>query len=401
MSNIKHGVTRAAKLIFGILVMGCFISCQSNLIKVPDSPYAMSHDSFTLDTIAAGFTIPYGIAIVEENEFFITDRVGAMFHFKDGDQKEITGMPDVVTFGIPGLRAILHGGLMDISIHPNYATNSWVYISYLDSDGLAKVARFKIQDNTATQYETIFATRHTNYTGNGMRIVWEDDTHFFLNVGNSNFSTSTNPVLNAQDLMDDAGKIHRLLEDGSVPPDNPVFDGFTAPTTIWSYGHRDVQGLYLDRSSNTLFGVEHGPKGGDEFNIIEKGKNYGWPIFSNGINYDGAQVSTISKDSAATFTVFPEHFWTIPTYDGGQAIAPACLLKVEGSNIKDWNDHFVFGSLAYRRLMKYNRATRETYGLEIEGRVRTIKQLPSGDIIALIERNDLNQSNGLIVKIKK
>ncbi|NJB72082.1 glucose/arabinose dehydrogenase [Saonia flava] len=391
---------KSIKLLFAFLLVGCLISCQSNIVKVPDSPYPISNDSFTMDTIAQGFTIPYGIAIVEDNEYFITDRIGKMFHFKNGTKTEITGMPQVVTFGISELRAILHGGLMDVSIHPNYPTNSWIYISYLDSDGLAKVSRLKIQNNAATQLETIFQTRKTNYTGNGMRIIWEDDTHFFLNVGNSNFSTSTNPVLNAQDLNDDAGKIHRLMEDGSIPSDNPIFEGFTSPTTIWSYGHRDVQGLYYEKTTHTLFGVEHGPKGGDELNIIEKGKNYGWPLFSYGINYDGATVSTISKDSAAVFTVLPEHYWTVPTHDGGQAVAPACLLKVNGSTISDWNDYFLFGSLAYRRLMKYNRETNETYGLDIEGRVRTLKQLPSGDILALIERNNLNQANGQIVRIK-
>ena len=381
-----------------ILSVSCLISC--NDISVPDSPYPLSTDSFTVTTIAEGFTIPYGIAIIEENEYFITDRIGKMFHFKDGQQTEITGMPEVVTFGTPGIPAIMHGGLMDISIHPNYSSNKWIYISYLASDGFAKVSRLKVKENTATQFETIFTTRQQNYTGNGMRIVWEDDIHFFLNIGNSNFSTSTNPVLNAQDLNDDAGKIHRVMEDGKVPSDNPIFESFSSPTTIWSYGHRDVQGLYFEKATNTLFGVEHGPKGGDELNIIEKGKNYGWPLFSYGINYDGAWVSTISEDSAATFTAFPEHYWTVPTNDGGQALAPACLLKINGSSISDWNDYFLFGSLAYRRLMKYNRDTHETYGLNIEGRVRTIKQLPSGDIIALIERNKLNQSNGKIVIIK-
>ncbi|MFK7922431.1 MAG: PQQ-dependent sugar dehydrogenase [Bacteroidia bacterium] len=389
------------KPLFAILSFGCLISCNNNIIGVPDSPYPISNDSFSVDTIARGFTIPYGIAIIEENEYFITDRVGKMFHFKDGNQTEISGMPEVVTFGTPGLAAIMHGGLMEVSLHPSYSINSWVYISYLDSDGLAKVSRFKIQNDAATQFETIFTTRSQNYTGNGMRIVWEDSAHFFLAVGNSDWSTSTNPVLNAQDLNEDAGKIHRLMEDGSIPPDNPIFEGFTSPSTIWSYGHRDVQGLYLDKKTNTFFGIEHGPKGGDEFNIIEKGKNYGWPFFSYGINYDGALASTISEDSAALFTVFPEHYWTVPTYDGGQAVAPACLLKVNGSNISEWNDYFVFGSLAFRRLMKYNRKTDETFGLNIEGRVRTIKQLPSGDIIALIERNDLNQSNGMIIRISK
>jgi len=389
----------SSKIQIVLLSLVYLFSCQSSSIEVPDSPYPMSNDSFSIDTIAQGFTIPYGIAIVDENEYFITDRIGKMFHYKDGNLIEISGMPKVVTFGTPGIPAILHGGLMDISLHPNSSTNSWIYLSYLDSDGLAKVSRCKISNNTASPFETIFATRKTNYTGNGMRIVWEDDTHFFLNIGNSDFSTYMYPVLFAQDLHDDAGKIHRLKDDGSVPADNPIFDGFASPSTIWSYGHRDVQGLYFDKSTHTLFGVEHGPKGGDEFNIIEKGKNYGWPLFSYGINYDGLLASTISEDSAATFTVFPEHYWTVPTYDGGQAIAPACLLKVDNSNIAAWNDHFVFGSLAFRRLMKYNRKTKETFGLNIEGRVRTIKQLPSGDMIALIERNDLTKSNGMVVKI--
>jgi len=389
------------RILFAILSFGCLISCNSNIIGVPNSPYPISNDAFTLDTIAQNFTIPYGIAIVEENEYFITDRVGKMFHFKDGNQTEISGMPEVVTFGTPGLRAIMHGGLMDVSIHPNYSTNSWIYISYLATDGLAKVARLKIQNNAATEFQIIFKTRSQSYTGNGMRIVWEDSSHFFLNIGNSDFSTVANPVMNAQNLNDDAGKIHRLMEDGSIPAENPILDSLTSPTTIWSYGHRDVQGLYFEKSTNTLFGVEHGPKGGDEFNIIEKGKNYGWPLFTHGINYDGAWVSIISEDSAATFTVFPEHYWTVPTNDGGQAVAPACLLKVDESNISDWNGHFVFGSLAYRRLMKYNRETDKTFGLNIEGRIRTIKQLPSGDIIALIERNHLKKSNGMIVRISK
>lgn len=391
---------KSIKTLFIVLSFGCLISCNSNVIGVPDSPYPISNDSFSLDTIADGFTIPYGIAIVEDNEYFITDRVGKMFHFKDGNQTEISGTPEVVTFGTPGIPAIMHGGLMDVSIHPNYATNSWVYISYLGTDGLAKVSRLKVQDNKANQLETIFKTKNQNYTGNGMRIVWEDSTHFFLNIGNSDWSTSTNPALYAQDINDDAGKIHRLMEDGSIPADNPIFEKFTSPTTIWSYGHRDVQGLYLEDSTNILFGIEHGPQGGDELNIIKKGKNYGWPLFSYGINYDGAQASVISKDSAATFTVLPEHYWTVPTDYGGQAVAPACLLKVSGSSVSDWNGYFLFGSLAFRRLMKYNRETGETFGLNIEGRVRTIKQLPSGDIIALIERNDLTLSNGMVVRIK-
>ncbi|MEZ4961930.1 MAG: PQQ-dependent sugar dehydrogenase [Saprospiraceae bacterium] len=389
--------TTPERFFFVCLLFSLSISC--NKIIVPDSPYPISNDKFTIETIAEGFTIPYGIAIVNDNEYYITDRIGKLFHYIDSTLIEIGGMPEVVTFGTPGLRAIMHGGLMDISLHPNYEANSWIYATYLPTDGFARISRFKVAHHKAVQFEDIFKTKTQNYYGNGMRIVWEDSTHFFLNIGCSNFSTYNNPVLLAQDLKEDAGKIHRLNDDGSVPSDNPVFPGMESPSTIWSYGHRDVQGLYFDASSNTLFGAEHGPKGGDEFNIIEKGKNYGWPLFSNGINYDGVGVSMISRDSAAAITVMPEHYWTVPTDDGGQAIAPACLLKVEKSNIPDWNGYFLVGSLAFRRLMKYNRDADETYGLNIEGRVRTIKQLPGGDIIALIERNNLRKSNGKIIRI--
>lgn len=388
------------QILFTILSLGCLISCNSNIVEVPASPYPISNDSFSLDTIAEGFTIPYGIAIVEDDEYFITDRVGKMFHFKDGVLTEIGGVPKVATYGTPGIAAIMHGGLMDISLHPNYSTNAWIYLAHLNPNGVAMVSRLKIQRDSAILSEAIFTARAPDYTGNGMRIVWQDSTHFFLNIGNSNWSWSNAPVLYAQDFNHDAGKIHRLMEDGSIPSDNPILAGLESPTTIWSYGHRDVQGLHLDGSTSTLFGIEHGPQGGDEFNIIEKGKNYGWPLFSYGINYDGAQASVISKDSAATFTVLPEHYWTVPTSYGGQALAPACLLKVDESNVSDWNGSFLFGSLAFRRLMKYNRETDETFGLNIEGRVRTIKQLPGGDIVALIERNDLRLSNGYIVRIK-
>lgn len=381
------------------LCLGHTSYCQNigGEISVPPSPYPISDDAFSVSTIAEGFSIPYGIAILGDNEYYITDRIGKMFHFKDGSLTEISGVPAV---GLMKLgEVILFGGLMNISIHPDYSNNNLVYITYVSNDGLAKVARFKIENDSITQFEIIFTTHNQNIFGNGMRMVWEDDTHFFLNIGSTNFSTNTHPILVSQDLHSGGGKIHRLMKDGSIPSDNPIFDGFTSPSTIWSYGHRDVQGLHYDKSENKLLGVEHGPQGGDELNVIEKGKNYGWPLFSYGTHYNGESVSTISEDSAATFTTLPEHYWTVPTKDGGQAIGPANLLKVEGSNISDWNNYFLIGSLAFKKLMKYDHDTNETYGLNIEGRVRTIKQLPSGDIIALIERSNTGKSNGKIIRI--
>jgi glucose/arabinose dehydrogenase len=396
-------LTKSSFILTTLMVacLGHNLYCQNlgDDIPVPPSPYPISNDTFSVSTIAKGFVIPYGIAIVGENEYFISDRIGKMFHYQDGKLTEISGLPGV---GVMKLGEImLLGGLMDLSIHPDYLNNKWVYVTYVSIDALAKVARCKIENDSITQFEIIFTTQNQNITGNGMRMVWEDEKHFFLNIGGTSFSTTSHPILNAQDLHSGSGKIHRLREDGSIPPDNPIFDGFTSPSSIWSYGHRDVQGLHYDKSVQELIGVEHGPKGGDELNVIEKGKNYGWPLFSFGTDYSGESVSLISKDSAAVFTVLPEHYWTVPTKNGGKAIGPACLLKVEGSNISDLNNYFLIGSLVFKRLMKYDRDTHETYGLNIEGRVRTIKQLPSGDIIALIERSNTGKSNGKIIRISK
>lgn len=378
------------------IATGC--STQDEMV-VASSPYPLSDDTFLIETIADGFSVPYGIAVVDDEEYLFTDRVGKLYHYKDNSLTEILNMPMITTFIDPGFPEVLHGGMMDVSIHPDYASNSWVYISYLSIDGIARVTRFKLQGSFATSIETLFQTRSTNFYGNGMRIEWEDDSHFFLNVGGATFSNNSDPTLVAQDLNEDAGKIHRLMDDGSIPIDNPLWDGYTTPISVWSYGHRDVQGLFYDVSDNTLFGVEHGPNGGDEFNVIEKGANFGWPLFTYGINYDGTAVSTISEDSAATFTVLPEHYWTVQTNDGGMAITPACLLMVNDSNIEDWNGYFLVGSLAYERLLKYNRDTDETFNLELEGRIRTIRQLPGGDIIAAIERTDTDKTDGKIVRI--
>ena len=382
-----------------LLGMVCLLSCNKNIIKVPDSPFPISDDAFTTQIIATDFTIPYGIAIISDEEYYISDRVGKLFHYLNDDLTAVNGVPDVVTFGTPGMAVIMHGGLMDISLHPKYVENGWLYITYLATDGHATVDRIRIIDDVISESEQVFKSRQENYTGNGMRLVWEDDEHFFLNIGNSDWSTSEYPVMNAQDLGHDAGKIHRLMEDGSIPVDNPVFEWFDEPSTIWSYGHRDVQGLYYEESTGILYGMEHGPKGGDELNIIEKGKNYGWPLFTYGINYDGGWVSVISEDSAETFTEFPELWWTVDTRDGGQAVAPACLWKVTNSSVEDWNGQFLFGSLAYRRLMRFDLKTGKTHGINVDGRVRTVKQLPGGDLIALIGRNDLRKTNGKVVRI--
>jgi glucose/arabinose dehydrogenase len=403
--TIKANLSRVMKhntIFFPLIsiVLVLFTACQNNTqLEIPKSPFPLSNDLIRIDTLAEGFVIPFDLAILGDDEYFISDRIGKLFHFKEGELIQVKDIPTVTSFEDPGLPFISHGGLMDVSIHPNYPATPWVYMVYF-SNGKCRVDRFQVVQNKAVQLENIFETRTTGYYGNGSRIVWEDDRHFFLNLGSSTISTNAHPIYIAQDLHEDWGKIHRLNDDGSIPEDNPILPGQNKPGSIWSYGHRDAQGLYYDKSTQTLFAAEHGPQGGDEFNIIVKGGNYGWPLFTYGIDYSGVPVSTISEDSATSSTILPEHYWTVPTNYGGQSIAPACMIKVDGSKLKTWNGHFLIGSLAYRRLLLYNRDTDVTTALPIIGRVRTVRQLPGGDILALVERDNLaTQPNGKILRM--
>ena len=349
--------------------------------------------------LAEGFEIPFDVAILDDDTFLVSDRVGRLVRYDDGTVTEIQGLPEVTTFPDPGLPAMLHGGLMDVALHPLYPDEPWIYLSYLSEEGFLKVDRFQLRDDTAVSFEPVFKSRGPGYYGNSSRIVWQDDRHFFLNIGGSTLSTVSDPILVAQDLNNDWGKLHRLTDDGRIPADNPLLPARDQPTSIWSYGHRDVTGLWQDPATKEWLAVEHGPKGGDEFNVITRGKNYGWPLFTYGIDYSGAKISLISEKEAAATTVLPEHTWTIATEDGGQAIAPAFLLGVRESALPALNGRFLLSSLAFRWLLVYDRDTRETRTLPVSGRLRNAAQLPDGRILVLRERTGPFASDGQVIAL--
>ena len=168
------------------------------------------------------------------------------------------------------------------------------------------------------------------------------------------------------------------------------------PTSVWSYGHRNPQGLFMDKSNNTLYAHEHGPLGGDEFNIIRKGGNYGWPLFSHGLNYDNSPVSNMSESEAAAQTILPEKAWGTDF-----RIAPSGLVRIEHSNFQDWNGTFLIGALNLEHLISYDESTDNTRVLlSGVGRVRDIAQLPSGNLLILIDqRSPKNHETGRIIKL--
>ncbi|MBT8236978.1 MAG: PQQ-dependent sugar dehydrogenase, partial [Bacteroidia bacterium] len=328
------------------------------------------------------------IEVIGEEEYLFTDRTGAFYHYLNGSAARVTGIPGTATTTFSG---IIYGGLMDVSLHPNYETNNWIYITYVNNAYNLSVARFKLVNNKAEDLEVIYSSDQFSI---GSRIAWQDDTHFFLSIG---VGGSPYPDPGPQNLSNVLGKIHRFMEDGQIPADNPVFVGESGPISVWTYGHRNPQGFFYDPATNIFYANEHGPLGGDELNIIEKGGNYGWPLFSYGLNYDGTPVSDMTEEEAADSTVLPLKAWTTSF-----RISPSGLIKLKDSNFPEWNGSFLMGSLLGRDLVRYDPDTDVTdIVLENIGRVRDIAQVPSGDLLILIDEGSPTAADkGRIIRLR-
>ena len=338
---------------------------------------------FSSEVIARGFSIPWSIAVVADNEYLVTERMGDLIYIKNGQSIKLEGLPETRTFESDRH----YGGMMGVSLHPLFSENRLVYLAYVDLNFRMVVARFTFIDQSINDFEVIF---ESNEFSLGSRIEWENEKQFFVSQGAAG---SPFPDPGPQDLTSDAGKIHRLNEDGSIPGDNPILEAGSGPTSIWSYGHRDTQGLYLDKEKNLLYATEHGPLGGDEINFIEKGGNYGWPRFSFGLNYDGSTVGDLSEAEAANLTILPIKAWG-PTFN----MAPSGLERV---TFPSMSPQFVWGSLVQQRLIAYDLVSGITSViLDDIGRVRDITQLPSGQLLILVDaESSVGAHAGSVVKL--
>ena len=220
-----------------------------------------------VNTLLDGRGIIWGMDFLPDGELIFTEKAGKMFRFKNGTVTEITGVPTVNTNG--------QGGLLDIKIDPDYTSNGWLYCSYAapgaggDNQGFLTLARFKLNGNQITGLETLLkaSTPDTWFNHYGSRIVFDNKGYLYLSVGEGGTTTyggAGSPNMNAQNVKVEWGKVHRMTRDGKVPADNPVLPGNTAPTTVYTYGHRNPQGLLFNTLTNEVWENEHGPRGGDE-----------------------------------------------------------------------------------------------------------------------------------------
>jgi aldose sugar dehydrogenase len=329
---------------------------------------------FEVDTLTTEMQNPWGIVFLPDSRMLITDRIGEIRVIKDGKllEEKLQGVPKVLARG--------QGGLLDIQLHPDYTTNGWIYLSYskpvgTDTTATTVIARAKLDGNSLVQLEELFQADPVAKTFHhyGSRIVFDGKGYMFFSSGERGTKE------NSQTLENHLGKIIRLHDDGKVPTDNPFVGNPKAKPEIWSYGHRNPQGLYYDKSTGTLWEHEHGPKGGDELNIVEKGKNYGWPVITYGINYDG---TIITNDTTKEGMEQPIHYW-LPS------IGACGMEMVTSDKYPTWKGNFLIGSLAFQFLSRVEldgkKFVQEEKLLEKVGRVRTVRQGADGYIYVATE----------------
>ena len=331
-----------------------------------------------LDTVITGLDVPWGMAFLPNGDMLVNERAGKMFRYRNGERiAEIEGLPFLHASG--------QGGLLDIRLHPDYETNGWIYFAYttpsvsVEEGWNTALMRAKLNEmNQLTDKQLLFKavpdSRRSQHVG--CKITFDGKGHVFFGVGDRG------DQINAQDLTNDCGKIHRLNEDGSIPTDNPfVKDSIRGYRPgIWSYGHRNPQGLVIRPSDGSLWESEHGPKGGDELNLIVPGKNYGWPVITYGINYDG---TIITRDTVMAGMEQPVIFWR-------PSIAPCGMTFVTGNRYKGWEGNILIGSLRFRNLERLvldgDKVIHKETLLHNLGRMRNVEISPDGYIYVAVEK---------------
>lgn len=350
----------------------CFYSCaqQQPSEVLAETPTKVN---YVTEIIIPELDIPWGMEFLPDGSILVTEKTGTLIHFKDGKKTKIEGLPEVYVRG--------QGGLMDIKLHPDYQNNGWIYVSYGSSEGEGDggntaIMRAKLSGNSLTDIQHLYKGEENTKKGQhwGSRIEFDKEGYLYFSIGDRG-----NRDVNPQDITRDGGKIYRLNADGSIPNDNPFIDNPNAKKAIFSYGHRNPQGMIMNPETGKIWVHEHGPKGGDEINVIEKGNNYGWPVISYGINYSGTKFTEITEKEGMEQPLF---YW-VPS------IAPSGMAFVTSETYPNWKNSILVGSLKFeyleRLVIKDNKVTKREKLFEGLGRFRNIKQAPDGYLYAGVE----------------
>jgi aldose sugar dehydrogenase len=343
-------------------------------------------------TLVENLEHPWGIAWLPDGAMLVTERPGRLRIIRNGvlDPNPIPGVAEVL--------AERQGGLLDVSVHPQFSENQWVYFTYAHGSlnaNQTRVARARFDGTALTDWTVIFEVNRTKEQGQhfGSRLGWLPDGTLLVSIGdggNPPVSLDGDLIRNqAQNLGVRLGKVVRLNDDGSIPTDNPFGNQPNADPAIWSYGHRNIQGLTVDPQTGQVWATEHGSRGGDELNLLEVGENYGWPLVTHSREYSGGEIS---PDQSRPGLVDPKLVWE-------ETKAPSGLMVYRGDRFPQWQGHLFAGGLVSQDVRRIEVDAAGTVirqeAISVEQRVRDVKQGPDGLIYILTDA-----PNGRLIRLE-
>lgn len=336
------------------------------------------HD-YRIVTVAEGFVNPWSMAFLPNGDMLVTERPGRLRIVRDGEllPGSVQGLPDIYVRG--------QGGLLDVVPHPDFGSNNLLYISYSkpqgDGESTTAIIRARFENDTLHDVEELFEANSAGRGHYGSRIVFDGQGHIFFSVGDRQAPPRGDLEAHpAQDLSNHHGTINRLMDDGSVPSDNPFVGQDGVEPSIYSYGHRNPQGVVFDPATGNLWLTEHGPQGGDEVNFVLPGANYGWPVVGYGVHYGSG--STIHEATMREGWENPRHIW-VPS------IGTSGLMMYDGERFPAWRGDLFAGGLTGEVLVRISLDGDVVTGAENlvqrMGRIRDVRQGPDGFIYLAIE----------------
>ncbi len=338
------------------------------------SVHRSKQHQFTITEVARGLRNPWSLAFLPNGDMLISERAGRLRIVRGGqlDPAPIAGVPKVKAGG--------QGGLLDVIVDPDFAENQRIYLSYSGGTGSGagtEVVRARLDDGTLSDAQLLFTAEPKTRGGRhfGSRLVIDRDGYLYISLGDRG-----DHMDEAQNPKNHLGSIIRLNRDGSVPDDNPFTGSGDAKPEIWSYGHRNVQGMAIHPSSGAIWAHEHGPRGGDEVNIIRRGANYGWPAITYGIDYSGA---IISDKTEAPGMEQPVVYW-VPS------IAPSGMAFYDGDRFPEWRGDLFVGALRGQHLRRLemdgeNVVDQELLLADLGERIRDVRSGPDGFLYVLTD----------------
>jgi len=337
------------------------------------------YEDIKVSKVVGGLERPWALAFLPDGRLLVTERPGRLNIVENGEATVVSGTPEVSARG--------QGGMMEVSVHPNYDENGWIYLTYSKEnsggDTAVSVVRGRLDGTSYVDVEEVFIQNRYSSPGRhyGSKIAWDSDGIMYVSIGDR----GANPP-RAQDLTDHAGTLLRMYDDGTVPSDNPFVGNPDAADEIYSYGHRNIQGLVINHETGDIWATEHGPRGGDELNFIEPGNNYGWPDASLGRSYGDERVFHEGTVARSIEGMIDPVYEFLPTH------APSGLALVTSDNFPEWKGNLMAGGLRPERIRRLLIVDYTVYHDEELltgeiGRIRDVREGPDGNLYVVTDED--------------